>query len=116
VQAAADAAQALQLSDWTSFKWGVVGALMALIAVQGLPIAGKLARHELDWEPSWSGGAGVVAFTAFFLALGGGVAVLVGEATEAKHAVFYGLGWQGILGGYIKGAGTGGDASDGTAP
>ena len=103
---AADAAPALELSDWTAFKWGVVGALMALLAVQGLPIAAKLARHELDWEPNLSGTLGVLAFTSFFLGLGGGVAVLVGEATDPKHAVFYGLGWQGILGGYIKGTGT----------
>ncbi len=85
-----------------AFFWGVIGALISLLAIQGLPLAHKLATGQLDWKPAPLRCVGVAAFVVFFLALGGGVAILVGGATEAKHAIFYGLGWQGILSGYMR--------------
>ncbi len=33
---------------------------------------------------------------------GGGIAVLVGDATHPKQAIAYGLGWQGLIGGFLK--------------
>lgn len=76
---------------------------MALLAVQGLPLAGALARGELEWQPSVGRILGVVGFVTAFVSLGGAAALVVGDAAEAKHAIAYGLGWQGILGGYITG-------------
>lgn len=37
------------------------------------------------------------------MALGGFVAYLIGGATSPRHALFYGLGWQGLIGGAIQG-------------
>jgi hypothetical protein len=36
-----------------------------------------------------------------FAACGGAVALLIGGATQFKHAFAYGVGWQGFLGGYL---------------
>jgi len=38
-----------------------------------------------------------------YMVAGGVVAYLVGGATEARHAIAYGLGWQGVIGGYLQG-------------
>jgi hypothetical protein len=38
-----------------------------------------------------------------FIAAGGVVAVLVGDAVKAKQAIAYGLGWQGLIGGFLQG-------------
>jgi hypothetical protein len=38
-----------------------------------------------------------------YLAAGGLVAYLVGDATAARHAIAYGLGWQGLIGGFLQG-------------
>jgi uncharacterized membrane protein YbjE (DUF340 family) len=37
------------------------------------------------------------------MVLGGLVAYLIGDATAARQAVAYGVGWQGTLGGLIQG-------------
>jgi len=42
-----------------------------------------------------------VLVVAIFAGCGGVVATLIGGATEEKHALAYGLGWQGFLGGYL---------------
>jgi uncharacterized membrane protein YbjE (DUF340 family) len=46
---------------------------------------------------------GAVLVLGGFIAAGGTVAVLVGGATSPKHAIAYGLGWQSIIGGLLKG-------------
>jgi hypothetical protein len=38
-----------------------------------------------------------------YIAAGGLVAFLVGDATAARHAVAYGMGWQGLVGGFLQG-------------
>ena len=96
---------AVPLAQHEIFLWGVTGAFMALVAVQGLPLAEALLRGELAWRPTPGRLLGLTGFVAFFLGLGGAVALLLGDATEPKHAIAYGLGWQAILGGYIKGPG-----------
>ncbi len=46
---------------------------------------------------------GFVVVLAAYLALGGLVAYLVGDATAPRHAIAYGLGWQGLIGGFLQG-------------
>jgi len=46
-------------------------------------------------------GFGIVVLGS--MALGGLVAYLVGDATVARNAVAYGVGWQGLIGGFIQG-------------
>jgi hypothetical protein len=45
---------------------------------------------------------GVVAVVGGYLLAGGVVAVAIGDATAARHAIAYGLGWQGLVGGLLK--------------
>jgi hypothetical protein len=90
------------LSTWHMFVWGAAGALICLLAVEGIPLSRRLAVGELEWRPDPWRCIGALTFVVCFLAVGGGVAILVGGATEPKHAVCYGLAWQGILSGYLR--------------
>jgi len=91
------------LSTWVLFAYGALGGFVALVAVQVLPAALKLAGGA-DLSLTVPKVLGLVLVFAIFSGLGGFVAFLVGDATQAKQAVFYGLGWQGTLGGFIQGA------------
>jgi hypothetical protein len=37
-----------------------------------------------------------------YVVVGGAVAWIVGDATHPKQAVAYGLGWQGLIGGFLQ--------------
>jgi uncharacterized membrane protein YbjE (DUF340 family) len=37
-----------------------------------------------------------------YLIAGGIVAYVIGDATLPRHAIAYGLGWQGLVGGLLK--------------
>ncbi len=56
---------------------------------------------DLHFTPTRLLGVAIV-FTGT-MALGGFVAYLIGDATTARVAISYGLGWQGLLGGFIQG-------------
>ncbi len=45
---------------------------------------------------------GAVIVVACYLIAGGTVACVIGDATAARHAIAYGLGWQGLVGGLLK--------------
>lgn len=47
--------------------------------------------------------AGFLVVVAGYMAAGGLVAYLVGDAVVARHAVAYGMGWQGLIGGFLQG-------------
>jgi hypothetical protein len=90
------------LSDAETFAWGAVGAVVALLVVHVLPWAIALTKGADAHIAFWRVVGAVLMFAIF--ALGGGVvAMLVGDATEAKQAIAYGLGWQGLIGGFIQG-------------
>lgn len=68
----------------------------------------------LPWGLALAGGAnlhitlprvlGVVLVIAAFIAAGGLVALLFSnDTTSVKEAITYGLGWQGLIGGFIQG-------------
>lgn len=90
------------LGDGDTFLYGALGALLALFVVQVLPTAFELAAGRAKLELSLSRVVGALLVMAIFVAGGGVAAFLVGDAQEAKHAVAYGLGWQGTLGGFIQ--------------
>jgi hypothetical protein len=48
---------------------------------------------------------GCVLVLVVFIAAGGVVAILVGDAVKPKQAIAYGLGWQGLIGGFLQGIG-----------
>lgn len=102
------------LSDGSTFKYGAVGAVVALLVVHVLPWALALAGGA-DVNISVGRIIGVVLVLGVFIVGGGIVAILVGDATEPKQAIAYGLGWQGTIGGLIQGiaGGPSGDGGDG---
>jgi hypothetical protein len=51
----------------------------------------------------WTRVLGFVVLFGGSMALGGLVAYLVGDATAPRHAIAYGVGWQGLLGGFLQG-------------
>jgi hypothetical protein len=60
-----------------------------------------MSGAELSIKPKTVFGF-VIVFSGT-LALGGLVAYLIGDASAPRDAIFYGLGWQGVLGGFIQG-------------
>jgi hypothetical protein len=90
------------LSTGATFVWGAVGALFALLVVQVLPFAWQLT-HGTPLAVTLTRVLGFVLVVVIFIAAGGGVALLIGDATQAKQAIAYGLGWQSTIGGFIQG-------------
>jgi hypothetical protein len=90
------------LSDAETFAWGSVGSVVALLVVQVLPWAISLAQGA-DFHFTFPRLVGALLVLAIFIIAGGVVAMLVGDANEAKQAIAYGLGWQGLIGGFIQG-------------
>ena len=101
------AAAPATLSDKDTFIYGAVGALVALIVVGILPLAYEIIRGAQPNVTPWTAAAAVVIFLAFMVC-GGVAAVIAGDATEARQAIVYGLGWQASIGGAIQGVRAGG--------
>lgn len=57
---------------------------------------------------------GAVLVLTVFVVAGGVVAILVGDAAKPKQAIAYGLGWQGLIGGFLQGQRA--QAEPGTVP
>jgi hypothetical protein len=77
--------------------------VVALAVVQVLPFAIELAKGKANWTFSVGRLAGAALVLAIFIVGGGVVALLIGDATVAKQAIAYGLGWQATVGGFIQG-------------
>jgi hypothetical protein len=91
-----------RLGPGATFAFGAFGAVVVLLVVRLLPVATELARGAPAPNVTGPRVLGSVLLFAIFAVGGGVAAVLVGEAIEPKHAIAYGLGWQGILGGVIQ--------------
>lgn len=46
---------------------------------------------------------GALCVVGIYAGAGGLIAYLLGEATAARHAIAYGLAWQGLIGGFLQG-------------
>jgi hypothetical protein len=94
------------LSDAEVTAFGAVGALVALLVVQVLPLGYRLASVDLEWTITPARVLGLLLIVFCFL-VGGGVVALVlagDEGTTTKNAIVYGLGWQASLGGFLSGS------------
>lgn len=80
--------------------------MIALAVVQVLPFAIELARGKSNWTLSVGRIIGAALVLTIFIGAGGVVALLIGDATVAKQAIAYGLGWQATIGGFIQGTRT----------
>lgn len=93
---------AVSLTALQTFLWGCVGGGAAYLLVFALPELRKL------WNvgpPFPTAGRIVVAIllATVYVMLGGVAAVIVGDAVEVKHAIAYGLGFEALLGGVLRG-------------
>ncbi len=70
--------------------------------MQVLPWGLALARGA-HLELSLHQAIGAAVVLAVFIVAGGVVAILVGDAIRPKQAIAYGLGWQGLIGGFLRG-------------
>lgn len=87
----------MTLSGPETFFWGALGGITGYALVFVLPWMLQLARGEIDLNMRPSRLVGLVGLLVLFVGLGGMAAYIVGDATEAKHAIAYGLGFEGIL-------------------
>ncbi len=86
-----------ELSGSATFLWGAVGGATGYLLVFMLPWLTRIAKDEVEVNFSWPRLLSVIGLFLVYVALGGVAALFVGEATEAKHAITYGLGFEGIL-------------------
>lgn len=93
------------LSDAATFGYGSLGAVVALLVVQVLPWAVRLAKGA-DFQITLPRVLGAGLVFLIFVVAGGVVAMLVGDAEHPKQAIAYGLGWQGLIGGFLQSART----------
>jgi hypothetical protein len=94
------------LTDAGVMAFGSVGALVALLVVQVLPLGYRLASTDVEWTITPARVLGLLLIVFSFL-VGGGVVALVlagDEGTTTKNAIIYGLGWQASLGGFLTGS------------
>lgn len=66
-----------------------------------LPWGWRLAKGA-ELQISATRIVGVVLVVVGYVVAGGLVAYLVGDASAPRHAIAYGLGWQGLIGGLLK--------------
>lgn len=91
-----------ELSASATFLWGALGGLAGYAVAFLLPWMSQLARGEIQLEVTWGRLLGLFGVMSMYVGLGGVAAVLVGDALEVKHALAYGLGFEGILKGAIE--------------
>ena len=92
-----------ELSIGITFLWGCVGGFVAFALIFALPEA-RRAYASRRYRFTWARLAVALVMVTLYVGLGGAAAVMVGGAIEPKHAIAYGLGFEGILGGFLKGA------------
>lgn len=91
------------LSGTATVLYGCLGGFVAYIAVFAIPEL-RDAWEKKDFNFSLKGAIVISLLALLQMAIGGFVAGFLGDATIPKHAIAYGLGAEGIIGGYVKGA------------
>jgi hypothetical protein len=92
----------LRMSNQDTFVWGVLGGFAGYVAVFILPYVRELIRAEgTEVDLTVRRLAGFILLALTFSFLGGVAALLIGGATEPKHAIAYGLGFEAIFKGAL---------------
>jgi hypothetical protein len=81
------------LSTWETFLFGTLGGGIAYVPVFVLPQLRQWYEKGIGWQ-SRSQVYAALAILVVYLLMAGGFAIIVGGATEPKHAIFYGIGWE----------------------
>ena len=90
------------MTNWETFLWGCAGGGAAYLLVFAMPELRRLWNTGAPMPPI-SRVVVALMLAAVFITLGGVAAVIVGDAKEAKHAIAYGLGFEALLGGVLRG-------------
>ncbi len=91
-----------ELSSLTTFWWGALGALASFLVVMILPEAVKIFRGEKTLAITVPRLLAALVIATIFVFAGGLLAIAFGDATQAKQALAYGLGMEGLLAGSLK--------------
>jgi uncharacterized membrane protein YbjE (DUF340 family) len=91
----------LGLTGSETFLYGALGASGSLVVVQAIPWGLRLMRGA-DFHFSPTRLLGAIIVIVGYLVMGGLVATAVGGADAPRHAIAYGLGWQGLIGGFLQ--------------
>jgi hypothetical protein len=93
----------LGLTGGAAFLYGALGAFGSLLVVHVLPWARSL-MHGTELHLTFTRVLGAILVFVAQPAVGGAVAFAIGGATAPRHAVAYGFGWQGLVGGLLQGS------------
>jgi len=91
------------LSTGATFLWGSLGAVVTFLVVFVLPEAIVAMKGRSTRALSLVNVVAALVVALIFIIVGGVVAVVIGDVTDAKQALTYGLGIEGIIGGTVKG-------------
>ena len=92
----------MNLSNSTVFWWGALGAFISFLVVFVLPEALLAWNGKQVLKLSVGRVIAAIVIAGVFVAAGGVLAIAFGDVTKSKHALAYGLGIEGILGGTLK--------------
>lgn len=98
------------LSTVQTAACGAGGAALWLVLVHGIPVSWRALHGQLSWRPGLQNVLGLAGLLIGYLILGAAAPFIV-DANEAKEAIGYGLGWQGVFGQYAKPPSGGGPSS-----
>ena len=90
------------LKDLSMFLYGCVGGTITFLIAFALPELRAASQANDLHPPGVLKALVILGYALVLIALGGGAAVLLGDATSAKQAVVYGMGAEGILNGLSR--------------
>lgn len=90
------------LSNLEVFVLGAAGGLLALAIAQVLPAAVAVIKSGKGPIVNAWRVMSVLIVVSIFACAGGAAAIMMGDVTQAKTALLYGIAWEAILGGAIK--------------
>lgn len=96
-----------ELSTLSTFLYGCLGGAIAFVAVFALPELREIYKTTGAQIPPPSKLIVAGLILVALVILGGAAAVLLGDATQAKQAIAYGVAGEGLVGGIIRGATSG---------
>ena len=93
------------MSTWETFLFGTLGGAIAYVTVFVLPELRRWIEKGTGWK-SRSQLYAALAILAVYLVMAGLFAIIIGGASEPKHAVLYGIAWEAGFKGLASGADT----------
>jgi hypothetical protein len=94
------------LSTWETFLFGALGGGIAYVVGFVLPQLRRWYEDGIGWESRPRLVVAMAILVVYLLMAGVFAAIIIGGATEPKHAIVYGIAWEAGLKGLVSGAET----------